>query len=291
MKINKIILAVLASASLLGAVSCNKENGIGGGPSDAGFFASQAMAYNLTQEPVVKASVVRLGTSGDLTVSLSSSGASVFTVPTSVTIKDGDRMGEFEIAYNPSDLTFNELYEIQVKIGNFTSIYGYETVALTLEMPTSYREFGKGTIMEDWWGEQEDKTLYVRDLAADVLQCYLPDCWGHDSGPDYDVKDYVFYWNTKTNKLYIPLQLMGTEDWSIADRGAIACQFGGPNHKVGSAAWMSFIDDYYATAGFSQPHYDPATKKFYLSDTAAVSPADGSVVYGTPGAPDIFTLE
>lgn len=289
MKLNRYFMAVLASVLCL--VSCQEKENTGAGPSDKSFFSMETLNYNLSQNPVISIPVVRLGTSGDLQVSISASGSSLFNVPTSAVIKEGNRIANLEVTYDKANLTFNDTYELDVTIADFSSIYGYKTVKVVIEYPTSYYEFGSGTIVEDWWGEQEDKVMYAREFGANLLQCYLPDCWGHDSGPGYDVKDYIFYWNTETNKIYVPLQLMGTEDWSIADRGAIACQFGGPNHKAGSADWMSFIDAWYASSGFTQPHYDPATKRFYLSDTAAVSPETGNVVYGDPGKFDIFTLE
>ena len=129
------------------------------------------------------------------------------------------------------------------------------------------------------------------DYADNVYQCYLPECWGHDSGAGYPVQDYVFFWNTKTNKLYIPFQFMGCEDWCIGDQGSIACKFGGPDYKAGSAQWMDYIDKIYAGHAYPQPHYDPEKKAFYLSDSAACSPADGTVAYGNPGPPDVFYLE
>ena len=261
------------------------------GSSTEGFFFKDAFAYNLTSNPVISIPVVRLGTSGDLTVNVSSSGSPEFNVPGQVTIKDGDRMGSLDVTYDKSRLTYNELYELVVNIQNYSSIYGYERASVTIEYPTSYFEFGAGHIMEDWWGEEEDKTMYVRDFSDNVYQCYLPDCWGHDSGPGYDVQDYVFFWNTKTNKVYVPFQFMGCSDWCIADRGAVACKFGGPGYKEGSAAWMKYIDEYYAAKGFVQPHYDPDLKAFYLSDSAACSPDTGEVVYGTAGRPDIFYLQ
>ena len=195
------------------------------------------------------------------------------------------------MTYDPKSLTFNETYELDITISDFKSIYGYQKVHVIIEYPTSYFEFGTGTIFEDWWGEQEDKTMFVREYAENVYQCYLPECWGHDSGAGYPVQDYVFFWNTKTNKVYVPFQFMGCEDWCIADQGAIACMFGGPDHQEGSAEWRAFIDNYYKTCPYPQPHYDPAKKAFYLSDSAACSPADGSVAYGTPGRPDVFYLE
>ena len=235
--------------------------------------------------------MVRLGTQGDLTVQVTATGASEFTVPGEVVIKDGDRMGTLEVTYDPSRLSFNQLYEVALAIKDYTSLYGFQNATLTIEKPTSYYKYGAGTIVEDWWGEQDDKDMYAREFAEDVLQCYLPDCWGHDSGAGYPVQNYVFFWNTKTNKVYVPFQFMGCEDWCIADQGAIACKFGGPGYKEGSAEWMAYIDNVYASHAYPQPHYDPAKKAFYLSDSAACSPADGTVAYGSPGHPDIFYLE
>ena len=292
MKAYKIFALMLAFIGAFTLVSCSdEENGNTNVSSTEGYFFTQNFAFNVSTNPVIQIPIVRLGTEGDLTVNVSSTGSSEFTVPASVVIKDGERIGNLEVTYNKSSLNFNQLYTLELTVQNFTSIYGYEKATATIEYPTSYFEYGKGTIVEDWWGEQEDKTMYAREYAANVYQCYLPDCWGHDSGPGYDVKDYIFYWNTETNKVYIPLQLMGTDNWSIADQGAIACKFGGPDYKEGSAQWMAFIDQFYAQAGQQQPYYNPEKKAFYLSDTAAVSPEDGSVVYGNPGRFDIFTLE
>ena len=293
MKINRILLSILTCATLLGFGACQKGNGAGGNEavSDDCFFIEQQLAYNLTSNPTIIVPVARLAKAGEAVVNVSSTGSSLFTVPSSVKIESGDRIGEMELTYDPKTLTFNETYELDITISDFQSIYGYEKVHVIIEYPTSYFEYGSGTIYEDWWGEQEDKTMFVREYAENVYQCYLPECWGHDSGAGYPVQDYVFFWNTKTNKVYVPFQFMGCEDWCIADQGAIACMFGGPGYKEGSADWMAYIDKVYATHTYPQPHYDPAKKAFYLSDSAACSPADGSVSYGTPGRPDVFYLE
>ena len=293
MKINRILLSILTCATLLGFGACQKGNGAGGNEAVSAdcFFIEQQLAYNLTSNPTIIVPVARLAKAGEAVVNVSSTGSSLFTVPSSVKIESGDRIGEMELTYDPKTLTFNETYELDITISDFQSIYGYEKVHVIIEYPTSYFEYGSGTIYEDWWGEQEDKTMFVREYAENVYQCYLPECWGHDSGAGYPVQDYVFFWNTKTNKVYVPFQFMGCEDWCIADQGAIACMFGGPGYKEGSADWMAYIDKVYATHTYPQPHYDPAKKAFYLSDSAACSPADGSVSYGTPGRPDVFYLE
>ena len=297
MKLNRLFILALAAVTLAGVTAC-RDNEIGGGSSSGGgvessdcFFIEQQLAYNLTSNPTIIVPVARLSKGSEMTVNVTSTGSSLFTVPSSVKVENGNRIGEMELTYDPKSLTFNETYELDITISDFKSIYGYEKVHVIIEYPTSYFEYGAGTIYEDWWGEMEQKTMFVREYADNVYQCYLPECWGHDSGPGYDVQDYVFFWNTATNKLYIPVQYMGCEDWCIADQGAIACRYGGPDYKEGSADWMAYIDKIYATNAFEQPHYDPAKKAFYLSDSAAISPATGTVAYGTPGNPDIFYLE
>ena len=284
-------MLVLAAAAFLGVTACqNKENGGGVENSDC-FFIEEQLAYNLTSNPTIIVPVARLSQGAEMTVNVNSTGSSLFTVPSSVTMENGNRIGEMEITYDPKSLTFNETYELDITISGFKSIYGYEKVHVIIEYPTSYFEYGAGTIYEDWWGEVEQKTMFMREYAENVYQCYLPECWGHDSGAGYPVQDYVFFWNTKTNKLYIPFQFMGCSDWCIGDQGSIACKFGGPDYKAGSAQWMDYIDKVYASHAYPQPHYDPAKKAFYLSDSAACSPADGSVAYGTPGPPDVFYLD
>ena len=293
MKINRILLSILTCATLFGLGACQKGNGAGGNEavSDDCFFIEQQLAYNLTSNPTVIVPVARLAKGAEAVVNVTSTGSNLFSVPSSVKIESGDRIGEMELTYDPKSLTFNETYELDITISDFQSIYGYEKVHVIIEYPTSYFEYGAGTITEGWWGEVEEKTLFVRDYADNVYQCYLPECWGHDSGPGYPVQDYVFFWNTATNKLYIPVQFMGCEDWDIADQGAIACKFGGPGYQEGSAQWMDFIDKHYASIGWNQPHYDPGKRAFYLSDSAAISPETGAVVYGTAGTPDVFFLD
>jgi len=294
MKLNRILLSLMTCATLFGLSACKDDEGVGGGEANVSpdcFFIEQQLAYNLTTNPTIIVPVARLAKGAETVVNVSATGSPLFTVPSSVKIENGNRIGEMELTYDPKSLTFNETYELDITIAGFTSIYGYEKVHVIIEYPTSYFEYGAGTIYEGWWGEQEDKTLFVREYAENVYQCFLPECWGHDSGAGYPVQDYVFFWNTATNKLYIPFQYMGCEDWCVGDQGSIACKFGGPDYKAGSAQWMEYIDGVYAAHAYPQPHYDPSKKAFYLSDSAACSPADGTVAYGSPGSPDIFYLE
>ena len=293
------ILAVLAAVSLL-AVSCKDDEGFGGGAvagdelSMQGFFSQQRYIYSLSSVSSLEIPVARLGKSGDLDVTITSSGSPEFTVPGSVTIKGGNRIGTAEIAFDKAALAYMESYELNVAISGFNSIYGYGQAVVQIDNPMPadfpYEVYGSGKITEDWWGEVEEKDLLYRDCGGGIYQCYLPECWGHDSGAGYPVQDYVFFWDTKTNKLYIPFQFMGCEDWCIGDQGSIACKFGGPDYGDGLRVWREYIDNVYKSSPFPQPHYDPATKSFYLSDSAACSPKTGAVVYGSPGAPDVLKL-
>lgn len=281
---------VLLACSVLAFSSCEQEEEVSGSSVD-GYFFSENVSFNLLANKEVSIPVVRLGKEGDLTVNVTTEGPSIFKVPSSVTIKDGERVGNLVVSYNLSDVSYNTDYVINVKISDFKSLFGFDKLTATIQYPTSYYQYGEGHIEEGWWGEAEDKIIYARDFGNNILQCYLPDCWGHDSGAGYPVQNYVFFWDTVSNKVYVPFQYMGCEDWCIADRGAVACKFGGPDYKEGSADWMKFIDDYYAQKGFTHPYFDPAKNAFYLSDTAACSPADGSVAYGDPGVFDVLFVK
>ena len=290
------ILAVLAAASLL-AVSCKEGEGNGGASaelSNQGFFSQEKYVYSLNSVSTLELPVARLGTAGDLNVTVTATGASEFTVPGTITIKDGDRIGVAQIAFDKSALAYMESYELTVTISGFNSIYGYGQAVVQIDNPMPadfpYEVYGSGKITEGWWGEVEEKDLMYRDCGGGIYQCYLPECWGHDSGAGYPVQDYVFFWDTRTNKLYIPFQFMGCEDWCVGDQGSIACKFGGPNYGDGLRVWREYIDNVYKTSTFPQPHYDPATRSFYLSDSAACSPKTGAVVYGSAGEPDVFKL-
>lgn len=152
MKINRILLSILTCATLLGLGACQKGNGAGGNEAVSAdcFFIEQQLAYNLTSNPTIIVPVARLAKAGEAVVNVSSTGSSLFTVPSSVKIESGDRIGEMELTYDPKSLTFNETYELDITISDFQSIYGYEKVHVIIEYPTSYFEYGSGTIYEDW---------------------------------------------------------------------------------------------------------------------------------------------
>ncbi|MBR1926342.1 MAG: hypothetical protein IJ840_01100, partial [Bacteroidales bacterium] len=182
MKTNRLLsfLLIASATLLLGACSDKEESG--SDLSGQGFFSQPTLIYSLSGASSISVPVVRLGTGGDITVNITSSGASEFTVPSSVTIADGDRIGAFDVTFNPSDLAYMESYIIDLNINGFSSIYGYGNARLQIENPMPsdfpYSSYGEGTIVEGWWGEEEEKELMYRDCGGGIYQCYLPECWG-----------------------------------------------------------------------------------------------------------------
>lgn len=145
---------------ILIAVSC-KDDGSAPASGSECYFFQESFSFNVSSNPEIEIPVVRLGTSGDVTVSVSSTGTSIFSVPSQVTIKDGERIGNLVVTYDKSRLEFNEVYELEISISGYSSLFGYGKALAAIEYPTSYYEYGKGTIEEGWWGEQEDKVMYT----------------------------------------------------------------------------------------------------------------------------------
>jgi hypothetical protein len=288
----KTITRLILLSALAVLASCKENKGGGDDASgNEGFFFKQSFAYNLLTNPVIEIPVVRLGTSGDLTVDVAATGASEFSVPAQTVIKDGDRTGILEVTYDKNSLAFNTPYHLTVTIKDYSSVYGYEKADVTIEYPTSFYVYGKGTMNEEWWAEVEpDKTMYARDFAAGILECYVADCWGHDSGPGYDVQNYVFYWNTQNNMVYVPVQYMGWQYQS--DMGAKTCRFGGPDHSVASANWYAYIDDYYKShTELVHPHFDPDKRIFYLGDSNWFNANGVNTSSDPPAKNDSFVLD
>ena len=127
MKINRILLSILACATLFGLGACQKGNDAGGNQAVSAdcFFIEQQLAYNLTSNPTIIVPVARLAKAAEAVVNVSSTGSDLFTVPSSVKIENGNRIGEMELTYAPKSLTFNETYELYITISDFMSIYGY----------------------------------------------------------------------------------------------------------------------------------------------------------------------
>ena len=91
---------------------------------------------------------------GKLNVNITSSGTSGFLVHGSITIKDDNRIGTAEIAFDKASLAYMESYELNVAITGFNSIYGFGQAVVQIYNPMPadfpYEVYGGGKITESW---------------------------------------------------------------------------------------------------------------------------------------------
>lgn len=257
--------------------------------------------------------VSRVDASNSLTVNLSSSNDAIFSVSPSVSFASGAKTAPVEVTFDPAALAEDTPYKFTVTIGNETTPYGASEYSFTATLPSSWMKFGAGTLYEvAYWNEEEPKmVLWYQDLSDELRICKIEDCFGYETiaaGNAYDVQDYVFYWNTKTNRIYIPVQWMGYANsngktwfgdessfynlyWAMKNGAGYGAGSMGPGagQVEGSAEWFEFCDafrdaypeDYY-------PYYD-GNGGFYLADQyIAGYPGDASVYLGRYVAGDAW---
>ena len=304
---NTIKYLAIAAALVFGLASCTKkapeyQPAPAVGNAEVYFAPNQPTTVNLKgNEGVITVGLKRVQTSGSLTATVSSTSPSLFTVPSSVTFDAGAATAVLNITFQPESLEEEVEYAFNLTLTSDTTPYGSSEYSFIASIPAAWLTFRKGTLYETpYWNEVETKTLYYQELSDELLLCKFEDCFGHDTGPTYPVQDYMFYWNTKTNRLYIPVQWMGYENsngltwfsdepafynlyWAMKNgAGYGAGTFGpGAGQVEGTAEWFEFCDafrdkypeDYY-------PYYD-GNGGFYLADQyIAGYPGDASVYLG-----------
>ena len=259
------------------------------GNSEVFFAPTLPSSYNLKGNPgSFSFDVSRVDASNSLTVNLSSSADAIFSVPSSVSFNSGAKTATVNVTFDPSKLVEDKAYPFTVMVTSETTPYGASEYSFTASLPSAWLKFGTGDLNEVWWGEIEPKmTIWYQDLNDHLRLCKIEDCFGHDTGPSYPVQDYVFYWNTTTNQIYIPIRSMGyvpsnygvpvyygdessfyNKYWS-ADKGA--------QNEEGTDAWFAFCDAFRATYPEDYyPYYD-GNGGFYLAD---------QYIVGMPGTSD-----
>ncbi len=203
------------------------------------------------------------------------------SVPGTVSFAAGQTETNLVIGVDAEKLGLNNAVSVTLAIADegATMPCGDASIALSISIPLPWLVFDTGTIYETpYWGEQETKALYYQILSDDIWQFKVIGCFGHDTiagGEDYDVQDYRFYLNTKTNAIYIPKQYMGYtntdgEVWFLDEPEYYNwywyTQGKGYGYAEGTAEWFAFCDafraqypdDYY-------PYYD-GNGGFYLAD-------------------------
>ena len=206
----------LACAAVVGLASCVEkapayEAADPVGNSEVFFAPTLPASYNLKgNEGTLTVTVSRVSATSGMTVNLTSSAPGEFTVPSSVTFDAGAKTANIDITFDPESLVEEMEYPFTLTLTDETTPYGAAEYSFTASIPASWVVFAKGTLTEGWWGEVEPgKTLLYQDIGDHLRLCKIEACFGHDTGPEYDVQDYIFYWDTETNFLSIPMHYMG----------------------------------------------------------------------------------
>lgn len=286
------------------------------GTAEVYFVPGQPVQYNLKElDGSFDVTLCRVVSTNALTVNLTSTADALFTIPSSVTFDSGSKEAVLTITYDNTAIEEDATYPVSIKINDNTSPYGNAEYAFEGIVPAAWEIWGKGTLYEDpYWGEEEVKTLYYQDITDEIRLCKFSECFGHDTiaaGNEYPVQDYVFYWNTTTNALYVPVQWMGYENdngktyfsdepafynqlWAMKNGVGYGAGSMGPGagQVEGTPEWFEFCDafraaypeDYY-------PYYD-GNGGFYLADQyIAGDPSDDKAYLGrytTDGFSDGF---
>lgn len=281
---NKFIqYLALASVAAFGLASCVEEAPAyepaeAAGTAEVFFSPSLPATYNLKgNDGAISVTVSRVQSAGTLTANLSSSAPAEFSVPASVTFGDGSKTASFTITFDPNDLEEDVTYPFTVTILNETTPYGAAEYSFTASVPSAWNVFGTGDLNEVWWGETEPKkTIYYQDLSETLRYCKIEGCFGYETiaaGEDYPVQDYVFYWNTETNQIYIPIRSMGY----VPSNYGVPVYYGDESAfynlyweqyqlEEGTDEWFDFCDQFRASYPEDYyPYYD-GNGGFYLAD-------------------------
>lgn len=226
----------------------------------------------------------------DVAITATGDATTYFSVPAKASFAAESKSASLIVsAKDVSSMPMNEYFDLALSIADeaLTSQYGTAEFAFKLGIELPWVLFDAGVIFEDpYWGEQEEIPIYYQQITDDIRYCVVSGCFGHDTiagGSPYDVQDYTWYWNTKTNAVYIPFQWMGYSNgngktWFGDESSFYNLRWGLPSTtstnalvplagKVeGTTEWFEFCDafrekypdDYY-------PYYDGAGK-FYLAD-------------------------
>lgn len=288
----KYILA--AAAVSLAATACVEEEIHAPGEADLDgcygvYFPAQDASGSHTYDPTmtkeITISVSRKNTEGDITVpyNIATDTPEAFKCG-EIAFEDGQTETTLHVTF-PSIKT-GVTYNLSLSISDPQYASKYDSGACSFDFSVMCVEwkkfFGPGASEEKAEGELTTKTLenisdvtsvktemsYYETSYPNINFCKLTKVFDFTEGAE--PIDYIFYWNTSTNNLYVPSQ----EFYTRSD---------GKNIAVGDAA--AFYDSYYAWGstpdsgaeyftwqptwlaknGFYQPHYD-GVGGFYLAD-------------------------
>lgn len=208
------------------------------------------------------------------------------SVPGTVSFAAGETEAAINIAVDPEKLGLNNAVGVTLAIADegATMPYGDSSITLSISIPLPWKVFDTGVLTESpgWWGETENKTLYYQEISSDLWYCKLPQCWGHDTiagGDSYDCQDYLFYWDKKTDFLYVCYCYMGFVDGGVPIHAGTKADYYIAHYfntgdstlspdDVGTDEWFA-AQNYYLNALYGpedRPHYD-GNGGFYLANS------------------------
>lgn len=312
----KIFYSILALGSIFLAASCAQEiDPYKPAPVPEGdqvYFPSTIVTdYDLSgveeTETTIDLPILRVKAASALDVSI----ASVITgqegavsVPAVVNFAAGSKEAVVPVKVNVPGFEQDATCEITLTIADeaSTTPYGASKVTITIinPKPAEWIKFDKGVMVEAGWGEKEEgKEMYYKAFRGSIVECKVPDCFGyeaHAAGEEYDVQDYVFYWDQETNVCYVPPFFMGyvedDVDYYCSDAAGFYSLYKGwyTFDDFMSEEYVAWAPAWMAKNGFTVPSYD-GNGCFYLGDWL-YEVADGAATgYGIQfgGAQDTFT--
>ncbi|MBO4475827.1 MAG: hypothetical protein J5737_03810 [Bacteroidales bacterium] len=273
-------------------------------PSSLGDRIAMAQGSTMFEVPIQRGSQNLEAV--DVPITASGEGIEFFSVPGTVSFPEWVETVKIPITVKDLDaLGMNNFHKLTLSIADeaMTTPYGRSSVTIEAGIELPWIKFDDGILYEvPYWGEEEEKVMEYQELSPTLRICRITECFGHDTiegGGEYDVQDYIWYWNPETNRCYVPVQWMGYENkngrtwfsdepafynhyWAMKNGVGYGADKGygnGAGAVEGTEDWFAFCDafrdaypeDYY-------PYYD-GNGTFYLAD---------QYIAGYPSDPDAY---
>lgn len=273
------------------------------GTAEVYFPEGLKTSYNLKDyDGKITIDVKRVNSDSQLSVPLTVSADPIFSVPSNVTFSSGSASATIDFTYDLTKIEAEKSYPVSISIGSEATPYGMSKYEFNVSVPAVWNVWKKGHMVEVWWGEDENETLYYQDMGDDVWYCYIDNCF--DTGGGAAPTKYYFYWDKKTNFLKVPMQYMGwttSEGYKVYVSDAesfYTTYLGGEDaakEKAKAKGFDSVADWMYSAEGLAQnrPYYD-GNGGFFLGDYYAFGPEAGDNFgrgYQFGGDQDYFIAE
>ena len=143
---------------VLGFASCDSEKDENYEPAAASgsqvYFSNETPAtVNITKDATsFSIPVLRVNTAGDLSVAITATDESgIFTIPSSVSFKDGESEAALTIGYDPTKLEYDDYKTIAISINDeqLKTLYGMSAITFNVGIKSPWVSLGKGAITDD----------------------------------------------------------------------------------------------------------------------------------------------